>query len=326
MDAKTFPVFDICDDYAFAKACLEIFHFQYENNVIYNAYCNLLKKTQPQKVEQIPFLPISFFKTEQVLSTKAAVQELFTSSGTTGSIVSKHLVTNRAVYDQSLDTSFKQTYGAHKDYVILALLPHYLDRTGSSLVYMAQRWIEKSKHPESGFYLNDIASLSQLLKQLEVQNHKVILIGVTFALLQLAEQFPMQLKNTIIIETGGMKGMRKEIIKPELHTILSEAFPAASIQSEYGMTELLSQAYASNGIDFIPPPWMRALARDTNDPLTLLPHKKTGGLNIIDLANFNSCSFIATQDLGKVQKDNSFQVLGRFDHADVRGCNLMVVQ
>ncbi len=326
MSTTTFPVFDICDEFAFAKAALEIYHFQRENNPIYSAYCKLLNRAEPKTVSDIPFLPISFFKTEKVLSSARAIEQSFTSSGTTGSTVSSHHVTDLKVYDQSLDRSFLMTYGNHEDYVILALLPHYLERSGSSLVYMVQRWNVKSKHTDSGFYLNEFEQLAEVLKRLNKAGQKVILIGVTFALVELAAQFPMQLDHTIIIETGGMKGMRKEIIKPELHKLLATAFRNASVQSEYGMTELLSQAYAANGIDFTTPPWMRVLARDTNDPLSLLPHHKTGGLNIIDLANYNSCAFIATQDLGKTMGDNMFQVLGRFDHADVRGCNLMVVQ
>lgn len=326
MNPRTFPVFDICDEHAFAKAALDIYHFQYEHNAIYRGYCKFLNRKEPKAVHEIPFLPISFFKTDYVVSNSDDVEKQFTSSGTTGSTVSTHHVTDLSVYERSLDASFKITYGEQEDYVILALLPHYLERDGSSLVHMAQRWITQSKHKESGFYLNDLEKLAKLLKTLHEKDQKTILIGVTFALVDLAARFPMELKNTVIIETGGMKGMRREIIKPELHTMLSQAFTGASIQSEYGMTELLSQAYAANGIDFTTPPWMRVLVRDTNDPLSLLPHHKTGGLNIIDLANFNSCSFIATQDLGKTTSDNSFQVLGRFDHADIRGCNLMVVQ
>jgi hypothetical protein len=326
MAARTFPVFDICGDRAFAKAALEIYHFQFQHNAIYKQYCTLLNRPEPKTIAQIPFLPIAFFKSDVVVSNTHAIEQTFTSSGTTGSIVSKHNVTDLSIYNDSLDASFKRTYGSQEAYVVLALLPHYLERTGSSLVYMAQRWITQSKQPESGFYLHDLEALAQVLKQLHKQGRKAILIGVTFALVELAARFPMELSHTIIIETGGMKGMRKEIIKPELHAILSRAFKNASIQSEYGMTELLSQAYATNGIDFTTPPWTRVLARDTNDPLSLLPHYKTGGLNIIDLANYNSCSFIATQDLGKTTGDSTFQVLGRFDHADIRGCNLMVVQ
>jgi phenylacetate-coenzyme A ligase PaaK-like adenylate-forming protein len=320
-----FPVFDINSSEAFEQITLKIYRYQLEKNPVYRQYCNLIKKTDASILEEIPFLPIQFFKSHEVQSNTQSPEITFTSSGTTGSIVSKHRVTDLNVYNQSLDQSFKTTYGAIKDYVILALLPHYLDRTGSSLVYMAQGWINDSNHPKSGFYLNNIEELAQVLKSFENSNQKVILIGVTFALLQLAEEYAMPLKNVIIIETGGMKGMRKEIVKPELHHILKTAFPQASIQSEYGMTELLSQAYASDGINFTTPNWMKVSTRDTNDPLSGIAYGKTGGLNIIDLANYNSCPFIATQDLGKSFENGSFQVLGRFDHSDIRGCNLMAV-
>jgi hypothetical protein len=320
-----FPVFDIHSSETFDQIALDIYRYQYKENPIYHRYCNLIKKTDVSILEEIPFLPIAFFKSHQVKSNTQSPEITFTSSGTTSSIVSKHHVTDLEVYNRSLYQSFKTTYGSIKDYVILALLPHYLDRTGSSLVYMAQGWINESKRPESGFYLNNISELARVLKGFENSGQKVILIGVTFALLQLAEEYAMPLKNVIIIETGGMKGMRKEIVKPELHHILRTAFPYASIQSEYGMTELLSQAYASDGINFTTPSWMKVSTRDANDPLSEIACGKTGGLNIIDLANYNSCPFIATQDLGKSFKDGSFQVLGRFDHSDIRGCNLMAV-
>ena len=319
-------IFDIKNTTEFEEKALAIFHYQLEHNEVYGRYCKLLGKTDPQSINEIPFLPISFFKSHRVLIHNLEPQVTFTSSGTTGMTTSQHHVHDLSVYNQSLDQSFKWTYGNHKDYAVLALLPHYLERSGSSLVYMAQRWIEKSNHPSSGFYLNNIEELATVLKELKKNNQKVLLIGVTFALLQLAEQFPQELPQTIIIETGGMKGMRKEIIKEELHGILNNAFAKASIQSEYGMTELLSQAYARDGIHFNTPQWMKVLTRDTNDPLSLLDSSKTGGLNIIDLANYNSCSFIATQDLGKVMLDGTFQVLGRFDQSDIRGCNLMAVE
>jgi phenylacetate-coenzyme A ligase PaaK-like adenylate-forming protein len=320
-----FPVFDIDSPEAFEKVTLDIYRYQLQKNKVYRQYCQLLNKSKVETIDEIPFLPIQFFKSHHIVSNSNPSQITFTSSGTTGSTVSKHEVTDIEVYDLSLEHSFKATYGHLEDYVVLALLPHYLDRTGSSLVYMAQRWINGSKRPESGFYLNNLKELSLILKDLQKTDQKVILIGVTFALLQLAEEYNMPLDNVIIIETGGMKGMRKEIVKPELHQILKTAFTKASIQSEYGMTELLSQAYASDGINFTTPPWMQVCTRDTNDPLSKIPYGKTGGLNIIDLANYNSCSFIATQDLGKSFRDGSFQVLGRFDHSDIRGCNLMAI-
>lgn len=319
-------VFNITSSSNFEELALAIFKHQFDHNAVYHKYCHLIGRTTPQSVDEIPYLPISFFKSHHIVSNTNKSEITFTSSGTTGMTTSKHHITETGVYDLSLDKSFDITYGNHEDYAVLALLPHYLERSGSSLVYMAQRWIEKSKHPSSGFYLNNIDELAQVLKTLQQNNQKVILIGVTFALLQLAEKFPQELPQTIIIETGGMKGMRKEIIKQELHDILKSAFAKASIQSEYGMTELLSQAYASDGINFTTPPWMKVTTRDTNDPLSLLKSSKTGGLNIIDLANYNSCSFIATQDLGKVLPDGTFQVLGRFDQSDIRGCNLMAVE
>ncbi|SCY39951.1 Acyl-protein synthetase, LuxE [Nonlabens sp. Hel1_33_55] len=321
-----FPVFDIDSDNQFNDMAMEIYRYQLEQNQVYKKYCSYLKKTQATRVNGIPFLPISFFKSHQITTIPDVEPEIiFTSSGTTGSTTSKHLVSNLEIYNQSLDHSFKKFYGNPQDYVILALLPHYLERTGSSLVYMVDRWIQQSDDERSGFYLNNLTDLAAILEDLQQSDRKVILIGVTFALLQLAEQFPMDLNNTIIIETGGMKGMRKEMIKSELHSILKSAFAKAQIHSEYGMTELLSQAYAPDGIHFKLPPWMRVNARETNDPLSKLGHGKTGGLNVIDLANYESCPFIATQDLCKTHADGTFEVLGRFDNSDIRGCNLMAI-
>jgi hypothetical protein len=321
----SFPIFDISSDQEFEKIAFKIYQFQRANNIVYNKYCELLGSRKITSFSEIPFLPISFFKSHRIITQTGNSEIEFTSSGTTGSTTSSHFVTDLNVYNKSLDRSFELEYGLHTDYTILALLPHYLEREGSSLVYMTQRWIEKCKQPASGFYLNDLERLSKKLVSLKQVDKKVILIGVTFALLELAEKYPQSLENTIIIETGGMKGMRKEIIKPELHRILKNAFPEVQIHSEYGMTELLSQAYAKDGIYFNCPPWMKVLTRDTNDPLSLLKNNRTGGLNIIDLANYNSCSFIATQDLGKSHDDGTFEVLGRFDHSDIRGCNLMAV-
>ena len=321
-----FPVFNIKADSQFETLAKEIYHYQLENNKVYKDYCNHIRKPVATQVSEIPYLPIAFFKTHEVTTNLNAVEEIiFTSSGTTGSKTSSHKVLDLETYNQSLDHSFQQFYGDPREYTVLALLPHYLERTGSSLVYMVDRWIQQSGDDKSGFYLNNIKDLSEILKSLQDSNRKVILIGVTFALLQLAEDFPMELKNTIIIETGGMKGMRKELIKSELHEILKSAFAKAKIHSEYGMTELLSQAYAPDGIHFEVPNWMRVNARETNDPLSKLSHGKTGGLNVIDLANFESCAFIATQDLCKTYADGTFEILGRFDHSDVRGCNLLAI-
>ena len=253
------------------------------------------------------------------------VQEIFTSSGTTGMITSKHLVTDVALYEESFRKGFSEFYGTIEDYVVLALLPSYLEREGSSLIYMVKDLIELSNQPESGFYLHSHDELIAKLIALDQAGQNVILIGVTFALLDLIEQHQFQLQHTIIMETGGMKGKRKEMIREELHEKLCKGFGVSAIHSEYGMTELLSQAYSlGNGV-FECPSWIQILIRDTEDALTYIKDGKTGGINVIDLANINSCSFIATQDLGKKNPNNSFEVLGRFDNSDIRGCNLMVL-
>ncbi|MGZ4034414.1 MAG: acyl transferase, partial [Bacteroidia bacterium] len=251
-------------------------------------------------------------------------QEIFTSSGTTGMIQSKHYVTDPDIYEKSYLEAFRLFYGDIEKQCVLALLPSYLERNGSSLIYMADDLIRKSKHPDSGFYLDNYDELIFKLKELESKDQKIILLGVTYALLDLIEKEKFHLKNTIVMETGGMKGKRKEMVREELHGILCEGFGLKVIHSEYGMTELLSQAYSKGNGIFNCPPWMRIIIRDTNDPFSFLPHTKSGGINIIDLANINSCSFIATQDLGKTFPDNSFEVLGRFDNSDIRGCNLLI--
>ena len=278
-----------------------------------------------KSLEQIPFLPIQFFKSHNVVSNTNAIEETFTSSGTTGTITSKHLVTDASVYEESYRKGFSQFYGNIEDYVVLALLPSYLEREGSSLIYMVEDLIQLSNHPESGFYLHNHDELIKKLIELDESGQNVILIGVTYALLDLIEKQQFQLQNTIIMETGGMKGKRKEMIREELHQQLCEGFGVSVIHSEYGMTELLSQAYSLGEGVFECPSWIQILIRDTEDALTYIPQGKTGGINVIDLANINSCSFIATQDLGKKNPNNSFEVLGRFDNSDIRGCNLMVM-
>jgi phenylacetate-coenzyme A ligase PaaK-like adenylate-forming protein len=306
---------------------LKVFRFQYENNLVYKEFCDFMN-TDIQKVksiEQIPFLPIQFFKSHDVVSTSDAIQEIFTSSGTTGMITSKHLVTDTSLYEQSYRNAFSEFYGNIEDYVVLALLPSYLERSGSSLIYMVKDLIELSNNENSGFYLHNYDELISKLVALDTSGQNIILIGVTYALLDLVEQHKFQLKNTIIMETGGMKGKRKEMIREELHELLCDGFGVQSIHSEYGMTELLSQAYSlGNGV-FECPSWMHILIRDTEDALTYVNSGKTGGVNVIDLANINSCSFIATQDLGKKYPNNTFEILGRFDNSDIRGCNLMVI-
>ncbi|MFV0539665.1 MAG: acyl transferase [Aestuariibaculum sp.] len=319
-------IFSIKSHEEFEDLALQIFRFQFENNRVYKSFCSLLYK-HPSDVKclnEIPFLPIQFFKSYKVLSSKVSVKTTFTSSGTTGSTTSKHFVTDLEIYKESFIKGFEHFYDSIENYVILGLLPSYLERNGSSLVYMVDAFIQQSKHGESGFYLHDLSTLKDLLVRLDSEGKKVLLIGVSFALLDLVEQYTFNLKNTIIMETGGMKGRRKELIREELHQKLKVGFGVSTIHSEYGMTELLSQAYSKGKGVFKCPNWMRVLTRDTEDALNVFTIKKTGGLNIIDLANINSCSFIATQDLGKVSVDGSFEVLGRFDNSDIRGCNLMV--
>jgi phenylacetate-coenzyme A ligase PaaK-like adenylate-forming protein len=306
---------------------LKVFRFQYENNLVYHEFCDFLK-TDVQKVktiQQIPFLPIQFFKSHEVVSNSNPIQTIFTSSGTTGMVTSKHLVTDVRIYEESYRKGFSQFYGNIEDYVVLALLPSYLEREGSSLIHMVDDLIQLSNHPESGFYLHNYDELIEKIIQLDQSGQNVILIGVTYALLDLIEKQSFHLENTIIMETGGMKGKRKEMIREELHQQLCNGFGIKSIHSEYGMTELLSQAYSLGDGIFECPSWMQISIRDTEDALSYIREGKTGGINVIDLANINSCSFIATQDLGKKYSNGSFEVLGRFDHSDIRGCNLMVV-
>jgi len=324
-------IFSIKNQQEFEAIALQIFQFQYVNNAVYRQFCDCLhiNPTQITSVEKIPFLPISFFKTHPVVSSQKTIEKVFTSSGTTGAITSQHLVSDVSIYEKSFIKGFENVYGSTSDYVILALLPSYLEREGSSLVYMADALIKKSKNPESGFYLHNYTEIVSKIQFLEQTYRKTLLLGVTYALLDLVEliktkNIPFAHPNLTIMETGGMKGKRKEMIREELHQILTNGFGVQHIHSEYGMTELLSQAYSKGNGIFETPPWMRVLIRDTEDALTLQPFGKTGGINIIDLANINSCSFIATQDLGKKHSQNTFEVLGRFDNSDIRGCNLMV--
>ncbi len=323
----TNAIFNIQTETEFENLAIQIFKFQFENNRVYRSFCDLLyiHPSDVKSLKDIPFLPIQFFKSHSVLSSKESVQTTFTSSGTTGSNTSKHLVTNLEIYEESFKKGFEHFYGAIEDYVVLALLPSYLERSGSSLIYMVDAFIKQSNHIESGFYLNNLSELKDRLTTVDSQGKKVLLIGVSFALLDLVEAHQFQLKNTIIMETGGMKGRRKELVRDELHAILKQGFGVDAIHSEYGMTELLSQAYSQGKGIFNCPNWMRIVTRDTEDALTLQPTGKAGGINVIDLANINSCSFIATQDLGRVYQNNSFEIIGRFDTSDIRGCNLMVL-
>ncbi|WP_378186315.1 acyl transferase [Aquimarina sp. W85] len=321
-------IFSIKNSKDFENVALRVFEYQYTNIPIYQRFCNLLGigKYTVTSIENIPFLPISFFKSHSVVKPEVLTDHIFTSSGTTGSIVSTHHIRDLVIYERSFNLGFNQFYGDIKEYTILALLPSYLERTGSSLVYMVDSLIKRSQDSDSGFYLHDLDALTHKLIALQKTNKKVLLIGVSFALLDLVAKQTFDLGgNTVIMETGGMKGRRKELIREELHDILKKGFGVKKIHSEYGMTELLSQAYSHGDGLFNCPPWMKIQTRDTEDALTRLSYEKTGGINIIDLANINSCSFIATQDLGKLHKDNSFEVLGRFDNSDIRGCNLMAL-
>ena len=317
-------VFNITNDKEFTKIALEVFSYQYLSNPVYNAYCNAIRKSPEtvQSLQQIPFLPIQFFKTQQIQAGVPESEIVFKSSGTTGSTSSQHFVTDISLYEKSFQDCFGIFYGTPNEYCILGLLPSYLENGDSSLVYMVDSLIKKSGHPLSGFYLYDHEKLKQTLMALGKQGQKTIFFGVSYALLRFAEEFPMPLNNTIIIETGGMKGREKELTKAQLYAQLQNAFSLDEIHSEYGMTELLSQAYAINGI-YNTPPWMKVLLRDETDPFSFSKH--TGAINVIDLANIYSCSFLATDDIGRMHEGGQFEVLGRLDNSDLRGCSLMVV-
>ena len=319
-------LFQINSDDEFLAKALETFRFQFRHNPLYHKFVEGLSisESQVNTLSKIPFLPIEFFKSHIVKTGSFHPEAVFSSSGTTGMITSKHYVKDLIIYQESMLAGFRRFFGKPSDYVILALLPSYLEREGSSLVYMSEKLIKMSKDSRSGFYLHDYKKLSGLLHELKQQKQKTLLIGVTYALLDLAEQFPVHFPELILMETGGMKGKRKEMVREELHNQLKTAFDVPQVYSEYGMTELLSQAYSKGEGIFSTPPWMKVLIRDVNDPLTLLPEGQSGGINVIDLANLYSCSFIATQDLGKKISHTEFEILGRFDNSDVRGCNLLV--
>lgn len=310
----------------FIKESLKLFSYQYENNPVYHKFCKLLKK-HPRDVStlnDIPFLPIQFFKSHTIVTSNPSIEVVFSSSGTTGDTTSQHHVSDLSIYQASYLNAFSSFYGRVEDYLVLGLLPSYLERSGSSLIYMVNDFIQKSKYAESGFFLEDVEFLKQLLEKYDGKR-KILLIGVSFALLDFVEQFQLQLTSTVVMETGGMKGRRKEMIREELHEKLKLGFGVEQIHSEYGMTELLSQAYSKGKGIFNCPSSMKILIRNTDNPLEILPFHQTGGINVIDLANVNSIAFIATQDLGKQLSENQYQILGRFDDSDVRGCNLMVL-
>ena len=319
-------VFSIKNEWQFNGMALQVFRHQAENCTVYKEFIAGLKidPSRVTEVSQIPFLPIEFFKSHPVLSSADPVEVTFTSSGTTGITTSSHFVTDVSWYTESFRTAFKLFYGDIQNYTLLALLPSYLEREGSSLIYMADDLIKQSNNPDSGFFLYNHEELYDQLKKQQEEKKPTLLIGVTFALLDFVENYPVNFPELIVMETGGMKGRRKEMIREELHNQLCKGFGVGAIHSEYGMTELLSQAYSKGDGIFNCPPWMKIITRDTNDPMSLLGEDRTGGINVIDLANINSCSFIATQDLGKIYADHSFEVLGRFDNSDIRGCNLLI--
>lgn len=325
MSFDSYKIFSISNEFDFKNICMKIFNYQFDNNFIYNKYCNLIgvKRNQVNEITDIPFIPISLFKKHKI-STKKKYQKVFYSSGTTKKNYSKHYIHNLKIYEKSFIKNFEINYGDLNECIILALLPTYYENKSSSLLYMVNKLIKKTKSNESGFYLEEYDKLSEKLKKLEKKNKKIILIGVTYALLDLIEYENFNLKKTIIMETGGMKGKRKEIIKDELHEILKLGFGVNYIHSEYGMTELLSQAYSKKNGIFKPPPWMKVFTRDLYDFKNIDSNKRTGPLNIIDLANYYSCSFIATDDVGKIHKNFEFEVLGRMDESEIRGCNLMI--
>lgn len=309
---------------SFNDQALAVFLRQFEQNPTYRSFCDLINKTPAEATTlcQIPFLPISFFKTHQVVTGSKKHTHKFESSGTGGK-PSTHFVQDIGVYEKSFISTFQQFYGKADQYAIVGLLPGYLERSNSSLIYMVHQLIEASEDADSGFYLDQHKKLYDLLLTREATNKKTLLIGVSFALLDFAEAYPCRIPSTIVMETGGMKGRRKELLRDELHHILKQNLGIKQVHSEYGMTELLSQAYSQKKGVFHTPPWMQVFVRNPNDPFDVKPNGK-GCLNIIDLANQNSCAFVATDDLGEVHSDGSFEVLGRFDAADVRGCNLMV--
>ena len=319
-------IFDIKNHSEFKKQCLDIYNFQYENNMVYQNYCNMICEdpTDVNEINKIPFLPISFFKTKKILSTDN-FEKVFYSSGTTTNSRSKHFISSLKLYQKSFINNFKLNYSDITQYTILALLPNYYDNKDSSLIYMIEKLIKLSKSKESGFFLDDYVNLSKKLIELDTKKEKkTILIGVPYALLDMIDFNQFQLNNTIIMETGGMKGRRKEMVRTELHEKLKRGFGVSKIHSEYGMTELLSQAYSKGDGVFKTPSWMKVIIRDINDAQNLDFNKKSGAINIIDLANYNSCSFIATDDMGKYINDDEFELIGRVDNSDIRGCNLLV--
>jgi hypothetical protein len=317
----------------FNALAIELFQFQYENNSVYRQYCDALKiqVTSVDTIQKIPFLPISFFKTHTVKTTDFETETVFESSGTTGTVNSKHFIKDLSIYRKSFTACFEKFYGQPKYKCILGLLPSYLERENSSLVWMTGELIKEGTSPLSGFYLNDHEKLHRTIIHNELLKLSTLLIGVTYALLDFAERFPMRLSHTIVMETGGMKGRRQEMTRQQVHDQLQSQLGVSLVHSEYGMTELLSQAYSKGDGIFHCPGWMKVLIRDEDDPFHVMTAANTGErpltgvINIIDLANIYSCSFIATDDIGRLHSNESFEVLGRVNSSDIRGCSLMII-
>ena len=317
----------------FVANALAVFNYQYANNTFYRTYCDIIKVNAAavNSIEKIPFLPIQFFKSKIIKTTDFETEIIFESSGTTGSINSRHYVKDVSIYEKSFINSFKNFYGNSNNYCVIGLLPSYLERKGSSLVYMVNDLIQKSENEDSGFYLYDYEKLKTVLIKNEIAKQPTILIGVTYALIDFVEQYSMKLNHTIVMETGGMKGRREEMTRKEVHLLLTKKLGVTVVHSEYGMTELLSQAYSKKDGIFNCPPWMKILVRSEDDPFNIIEAKNvvkdyaTGAVNIIDLANIYSCSFIATDDAGKLYKNDSFEITGRLENSDIRGCSLMVI-
>lgn len=315
------------NDSTFDNIALRIFYKQAKENKVYRDFIGFLgiEPTSIERLNKIPFLPIAFFKSHDVVTGNEGMPEIiFTSSGTSGAASSRHIVPQLSFYLSNAKRNFEFFFGSLSQYHILALLPSYLERDGSSLISMVNYFIKESQSSASGFYLYNYEELLKQIKSLKNDGRKVLLLGVSFALLELAERFEVDLSHCIIMDTGGMKGKRKELTREELHEFLQEKFHVDVIHSEYGMTELMSQAYSIGGGLYSSPPWMKTVVRDLNDPFKLEPMGKTGGINVIDLANLHSCAFIETQDLGNVHQNGRFEILGRFDNSDIRGCNLLV--
>jgi len=321
LEQKVFLV----NDANFEEIALKVFEFQASNNTVYSSFLNHLKidHTNIQSIDEIPFMPISFYKSQKVVSGEWKESEVFTSSGTSGQERSQHFVKDLDFYNKVCRKCFESFYNSPDDFIIFALLPSYLEREGSSLIYMVDNFMQDAD-PDSGFYLNDFDQLIQNIKRARLNNKNILLIGVSFALLELAEKGEIDLSGSIIMETGGMKGRRKEIVRSDLHNRLKRAFHVNEIHSEYGMTELMSQAYAIRDGRFQTPPWMRVFTRDLNDPFSYLKKGATGGINVVDLTNLYSCSFVETEDMGRIIEGDKFEILGRIDNSEIRGCNLLV--